>query len=63
MAQQLYSEIGVTGLSTFAGQIKMEFLRELQGIEGYKRYREMINNSPVIGAMMTAIEESLRGVV
>ena len=63
MVQQLYSEIGRMGLETFAGQIKVEFLRELQGIEGYKRYREMINNSPVIGAMLTAIEQSLRGVV
>jgi hypothetical protein len=57
-----FGEIGGTGLQTFGGQIRDEFLRELQGIEGYKRYNEMRNNSPVIGAMLTAIEQAIRGV-
>lgn len=57
-----FSETGNTGLQTFGGQIRDEFLRELQGQEGYKRYNEMRNNSPVIGAMLTAIEQAIRGV-
>ena len=55
-------EIGVTGLAEFSGQIQADFLRELRGKEGYKRYREMQLNSPVIGGMLLAIEQAIRGI-
>lgn len=55
-------EIGATGLSEFSGQIQEDFLRELRGVEGYKNYREMTLNSPIIGAMLLAIEQAIRGV-
>ena len=55
-----FAEIGVTGLSSFSGQIQEDFLRELRGVEGYKRYNEMRLNSPVIGGMLLAIEQSIR---
>lgn len=55
-------EIGTTGLSEFTGQIQQEFLRELRGKEGYKKYREMSLNSPIIGAMLFSIEQSIRGI-
>lgn len=61
MANQM-GEIGSTGLQTMSGRIMAEFLRELRGLEGYKRYNEMRMNSPVIGALLTAIEQSIRGV-
>lgn len=55
-------EIGVTGLSEFSGQIQEDFLRELRGKEGYKRFNEMRLNSAIVGAMLLAIEQSIRGI-
>jgi len=55
-----YSEIGYTGLSEFSGQIQADFLREWRGKEAYKRANEMRLNSPVVGAMLYAIEQSVR---
>lgn len=56
------NELGRTGLSAWAGVVQEDFLKELRGTEGYKRYTEMALNSPVIGAMLTAIEQSIRAV-
>ncbi len=57
-----YSELGKTGLDAWLGQIKEDFLTELRGKEGYKRYNEMRLNSPIVGAILLAIEQSIRGV-
>lgn len=56
------AEIGKTGLSEFSGQIQDDFLRELRGKEGYKRYDEMRKNSPIISALLFAYEMALRKV-
>jgi hypothetical protein len=48
-------EIGSTGLVQFSGRIQEDFLRELRGLEGYKRFREMALNSPVVGALLLSI--------
>jgi hypothetical protein len=61
MAQTL-KEIGTTGLGTFSGQILDDFMRELRGREGYKRYNEMRLNSPIVAGMLLAIEQSIRGI-
>lgn len=55
-------EIGYTGLDEWKGHITEDFLRELRGKEGYKRYNEMRLNSPVIGAMLMAAEQAIRTV-
>jgi hypothetical protein len=55
-------EIGRTGLAEFSGQIHEDFKRELRGKDAYKRYDEMRRNSPVIGGMIVAIENSVRQV-
>lgn len=57
-----YGEIGNTGLASFSGILSDEFLRELRGREGYKRFDEMRRNSPVIGALLLANELSIRKV-
>ena len=57
-----FTETGSTGLAVFSGQIEDEFLRELRGLQGYKRYDEMRRNSAVVGALLTAIELMVRGV-
>ena len=56
------TEIGYTGLDEWHGRISEDFLRELRGKEGYKRYNEMRLNSPIIGAMLMAAEQALRTV-
>lgn len=57
MAQR---EQGTTGLTVFSGQVQEEFLRELRGREGAKRWDEMRKNSPIIGAMLYYHEMSVR---
>jgi len=54
------AELGRTGLSEWSGQIQEDFLKELHGKKGYKKYNEMRMNSPVIGGMLLAIEQALR---
>lgn len=57
-----WKEQGSTGLAVFAGQIQDDFLRELRGQEAYKRYDEMRRNSPIVGALLLAIRQAIRGV-
>src|SRR3990167_7224097 len=55
-------EIGDTGLMSWSGVIQEDFLRELRGIQAYKRYDEMRRNSPIIGAMLLSIEQAIRSI-
>ncbi len=55
-----FSEVGSTGLVQFGGQVKEDFLRQLQGNQGHARYREMADNHPVIGGILTAIDQMVR---
>jgi len=55
-------EQGTTGLAVFSGLIHEEFLRELRGKEGYKRFDEMRRNSPVVGSMLYYHEQAIRKV-
>ena len=57
-----FMEIGSTGLLQWGGQVREDFLRQLQGKQGYANYREMADNDPVIGAILHAIEMIIRGV-
>jgi hypothetical protein len=60
----LYRDIGDTGLNqTGWGEIGDEFLREWQGAgEKARRVREMLYNSPVIGALRMAVEMPIRDI-
>lgn len=55
-------ETGSTGLLQFSGYIFEDFLREWHGREAFKRANEMRLNSPVVGALLSAIEQSIRKV-
>lgn len=55
-------EIGSSGLHQYGGEIRNDFLRQLQGKQQYANYREMADNDPVVGAMLHAIEMLLRSV-
>lgn len=57
MAQR---EQGTTGLNVFSGIVQEEFLRELRGKEGYKRFDEMRRNSPIVGAMLFYHDMAIR---
>jgi len=56
------NELGRTGLKHFSGLVYEEFLPQLQGRKSYKIYREMQDNSPIIGAVLYAVESTLRSV-
>lgn len=57
-----FKEIGNSGLRMFAGWVKEDPLLELQGRQGAQKYREMGDNSPVIGAILYAIQSTMRKV-
>ena len=48
-------EIGATGLAQFSGLIQADFLREMRGLEGYKRFNEMRMNSAIVGSLLLSI--------
>jgi len=52
-----FIELGSSGLRRSGGIINEEFLPNLQGVKGFKVYREMRDNDPVIGAMLYAIDK------
>ena len=56
------NELGTSGLKHFSGQVYEEFSVKLQGPKGQKIYREMAYNSPIIHAMLFAVESLLRSV-
>lgn len=55
-------EIGSLGLRSFSGWVREEFLPELIGRQGAQKYREMSDNSPIIGAVIYAIKSTMRKV-
>lgn len=58
------AEIGVSGLRRWGSYstINEEFLGELRGPLGVKKYREMRDNDPVIGSVMLALEQMMMSV-
>jgi len=54
--------IGSTGLTHFDGRVYEEYLRELQGDRWRRTLREMIDQDPVIGAVLFAVEMLIRQV-
>lgn len=54
-------EIGGTGLDNF-GFIHDDFIQKLNGLNGVRAYREMMDNDPVIFGMLYAIAMLIRGV-
>lgn len=60
--RMLFQDIGSSGLRQFSGWVREEFLPQLVGRQGSRTYREMQDNSSVIGAIMFAITGALRAV-
>jgi hypothetical protein len=57
-----YSEIGTSGLRQWGGFVLEEWLQQLTGRRAAWQYREMMDNSPVIGAVLFAIDYLARSV-
>lgn len=57
-----FSDMGNSGLRQFSGWVREEFLPQLQGREAARVYREMLDNSSVVGSMMFAINSAVRRV-
>lgn len=57
-----FAEMGASGLRQFSGYVREEFLRDLTGWRGLRKFREMRDNDPVIGGMFFAVERLLMGV-
>ena len=56
-------ELGVSGQNTWSGlPYADEFLTELRGTKAIQKYREMRDNNATIGAVMYAVEQTLRDV-
>jgi hypothetical protein len=53
-------EVGRSGLKRVSGYVEEEFLPQLRGRKAVAIYREMADNSPVIGAFLLAIERLIR---
>jgi hypothetical protein len=56
MPQDIFLELGSTGLSRWAGNIYEEWLPDLQGQKAIKVYQEMRDNDPLIGAILFSIK-------
>lgn len=60
--KDLFDETGLTGLRRSAGYVQEEFLPQLKGYRAISIYREMRDNDPVVGAILYAIDNLVRGV-
>jgi len=60
-----YQDFGISGLTRYGpvSRVYEEFLRELQGPQGMKNYREFMDNDPIAGAIMFACYNLARSVV
>lgn len=59
-----FDSVGLSGLTRYGpiSRVYEEFLRELQGPEGMKSYREMRDNCPITGAILFAANHLCRKV-
>jgi hypothetical protein len=58
----LFKDVGSTGLRQYGGWVREEFLQQLQGRQGARVYREMLDNSSAVGAIVFAIQQTMRDV-
>jgi hypothetical protein len=57
-----FSEVGSSGLRQFSGWVREEFLQTLVGRQAAQKYREMMDNSSTVGALLFAIQSTMRKV-
>ena len=59
---QLSRTKGSSGLRQYGGWVREEFLPQLRGRQAARTYREMQDNSPTVGAILFAIQQTMRQV-
>lgn len=59
---QLSRTRGSSGLRQYGGWVREEFLPQLRGRQAARTYREMQDNSPTVGAILFAIQQTMRQV-
>lgn len=59
---QLSRQRGSSGLRQYGGWVREEFLPQLRGRQAARTFREMQDNSPTVGAILFAIQQSMRQV-
>jgi hypothetical protein len=59
-----FADIGISGLTRYGpvSRVYEEFLRELQGPQGMKNYREFSENDPIAGAIIFACQNLAKSV-
>lgn len=57
-----FKDVGSYGLRQFGGWVREDFLAVLVGRQGARVYREMLDNSAVVGSVIFAITQALRRV-
>lgn len=57
-----FKEVGSSGLRQYGGWVREEFLPQLVGRQAARTYREMMDNSAVVGALMFAVVSTMRKV-
>lgn len=57
-----FRDMGTSGLRQYGGWVREEFLSQLLGRQAARAYREMYDNSPIVGAVMFAINQTMRKV-
>jgi hypothetical protein len=60
--EMAWHSIGSSGLRQYSGWVREEFLPQLRGREAARTFREMMDNSPTVGAILFAIQQSMRQV-
>lgn len=55
-----FHDVGSTGLRQYSGWIKEDFIVGLQGRQAARVYREMADNSAVVGAVLFVINQTMR---
>jgi hypothetical protein len=60
LSRGAFGAIGDSGLQQYGGILDEEFLTELIGIRGYRRFREMRDNDAVTGAMLFGAKQLIK---
>ena len=59
-SSMLLADLGSPGLRAFGGYVREDYIPNLVGRQGATIYREMLDNSPIIGSVMFAILGAMR---
>lgn len=62
LAGMTWRDVGSSGLRQYGGWVREEFLPQLVGLQAARMYREMADNSSIVGSILFAITQAMRKV-